>query len=213
MPGAFNPNLLSAASSTASGAATGSMVLPGIGTGVGALVGLLSGIFGSQESSQEEASQKAYEMIQKYLPELSKQSYTKDEINAIVKQMQIAYRGAGSISAGQVGAAIGESGVAKGGGYADYYTQAVAPILAEGQMKAADAEQFGVAAYNDSYNSAKNRLANALGMLTQSAQGLSTMTGGQKGIIGGLQGLNLGATAFGNLAKGYKDLTYKPIGG
>lgn len=185
------------------------MLLPGAGI----LTSVLGGIFGSGASPQEEAMQKVFEMIQQYMPGMKEQSYSKEEINTIVKQMQTMYRGAGSLAATQVGKSIGESGAAGGQGFAEYYTSNVAPILAEGQMKAADAEQFGVSAYNDIFNSSKNRVAQMLQLLTGAASGQSSMTGAQKGIATGLQTGNLLATGYGNLAKGYRDWNYKPVGG
>ena len=193
------------------GLATGgtSMLIP-IATTL--LSGLASGIFGSGQSEQEKAMAEAFEMIKGQLPNAGKMAFTKEEINAFVKTMQGIYRGGANVAAGQIGSAIGESGVAKGGGFADYYTQSLAPVIAEGENKAAGAIGWGEQAYSNNYNQAQSRVTQLLGMLTQAASGQASMTGAQKGIASGLQGANLFATGYGNLAKTYKDLNYIPIG-
>ncbi len=181
----------------------------GISGGIAGLISTLGGIFASGDSLQEESYQKIFKMIQDYLPELKKQSYSKAEIETIVKSMQTMYRGAGNLAATKVGQAIGESGVTPGQGFAEYYTSSVAPIMAEGQQQAAGAEQWGVGAYNDIYNSAKDRTLQGLNLMTGAAAGMPNMSSGQKGIAGFLQTLNLLATGGGNFANMYKNFNMK----
>lgn len=191
--------------STASGAATGNPLGLALGVG-GGLVSLLGGLFASGDSPQEEAYTEIFNMLKEYMPELKKEAYSKSEIKSIVNSMQQMYRGAADVAAGKIGSAIGESGVAKGQGFADYYTQSLAPVIAQGEYGAAGAEQFGVEAYSNINNQTKNRVLQALGLMTSGAAGLSSMTDAQKGISGFLQTGNLLATAGGNIADMYKNL-------
>ena len=197
------------AASMASGAAAGS-AFPGIGTGIGALASLLGGLIASGDSPNEEAMKEVMDMIKQQLPNASKLAFTKDEINSLVKTMQSIYRGGANVAAGQIGSAIGESGMTPGQGFAEYYTQSLAPVIAEGENKAAGAVGWGEQAYSDNYNAAQDRISRLLGLLTQAASGQGSMTGWQKGISGFLQTGNLLATGYGNLAKGWRDWNYKP---
>ena len=182
-----------------------------IAAGTG-LLSALGGLLSSGSSPQEEAMKQVYDMLKSYLPEMSKTPYSKGEIQSIVKQMQQMYRGASNVAAGQIGSAIGETGMPKGQGWGEYYTQALAPIIAEGQNRSANAEMMGVEAYSDMFNQAKSRTGNLLGTITQASSMLPQMTGGQKGMAGFLQTLNLLATGGGNFAEMWKNLNYKPLG-
>ena len=177
-----------------------------ISAGTG-LVSLLGGLLSSGKSPQEQS----YEQIMKMIKEsgMSETPYSKQEIEALVKDMQTMYRGAGSLAATKVGSAIGESDAAGGQGWADYYMSNIAPILAQGEMGAAEAGKFGVSAYSNMFDSAKNRTLQSLGLMTQASAGLPSMTGMQKGTAGFLQTLNLLAGAGGNIASAYANFNRK----
>lgn len=181
-----------------------SMIAAGSG-----LISALGGLLSSGDSPQEEAYAKVFEMLKQYMPELKQEAYSKDEINTIVESLKQMYRGASDVAAGKIGSAIGESGVAKGGGFADYYTQALAPTIAQGEQGAANATEWGVNTYSDINNQTKNRVLQALNSMTGTAAGLPSMTGTQKGISGFLQSLNLFSSGAGNFANLYKSLNTK----
>ena len=207
------PNAATDALSGAStGAAVGS-VIPGVGTaigaGVGGLLSVIGGLFASGDSPSEEAYQQIFDMLKDYMPELKQQAYSKSEIQTIVNNLRQTYRGAADVAAGKIGSAIGESGVAKGGGFADYYTQALAPVIAQGEAGAAAADQFGVQAYSTIKDQTSQRVLQAMGLMSNTAGGLPSMTPGQKGTAGFLQTLNLLSTAGGNFASMYKNLNTK----
>jgi hypothetical protein len=186
-----------------------SMLIPLLGS---LFSGLGAGIFGSQESAQEKSMKEAFDMIKKQLPNASKMAFSKEEINTLVKTMQSIYRGGANVAAGQIGSAIGESGATPGQGFAEYYTQSLAPVIAEGENKAAGAVGWGEQAYSDNYNQAQSRVNQLLQLLTGAASGQASQTGTQKGIASGLQGMNLFATGYGNLMKGWKDYNNKTPG-
>lgn len=186
---------------------TGGDLLSSLGSiipGVGGVISLLGGLFSSSKSPQEQAYENVLSMIKQ--GKLGQEAYTKGEIESIVNDLQTMYRGAASLSAARVGQAIGESDVAGGQGYADYYLSNIAPILAQGEAGAAEAEKFGVQAYSSIHGQAQNEIASALGLATQASAGLSNMTGTQKGIAGFLQTLNLLSQAGGNIANLYTGL-------
>lgn len=201
-----------ALSGAATGATVGSIV-PGVGTaigaGVGGLISLLGGIFASSSTPQEEAYKQAMDAIKQYMPELKQEAFTKDEISKLVQDLRLMFTGASDVAAGKIGSAIGESGVAKGGGFADYYTQALAPVIAQGQQMAGQATEWGVNTYSDINNATKQRVLQGLQLMTGAAAGQPSMTPGQKGVSGFLQSLNLLSTGAGNFANLYKTLNMK----
>jgi hypothetical protein len=193
-----------------SGASIGTAIAPGIGTAVGAGAGALIGaLFSMGDSPSEEAYQQIFDMLKDYMPELKREAYTKNEIQTIVNSMKQMYRNAADVAAGKIGAAIGESGAAKGGGFADYYAQALAPVIAQGEAGAASAEQFGVEAYSTIKSQTNQNVIGGMNAMTNAAAGLPSMTSGQKGTAGFLQTLNLLSTAGGNYAQMYKNLNTK----
>lgn len=180
------------------------------GIEIAALISAGSGLLGALSSGGND-SEKAYQEIMKLIKDagLGQTPFSKEEIQTLVKDMQTMYRGAGSLAATRVGSAIGEADVAGGQGWADYYMSNISPILAQGEMGAAEAGKFGVSAYSDMFNQAKGRVAQSLGLMTQAAGGLPTMSGTQKGVAGFLQSLNLLSTAGGNFANMYSNLNKK----
>lgn len=209
------PNVIGSTLGGAStGAGIGTAIAPGIGSaigaGVGGLLGLMQGVF-TEESPSEEAYNQIFEMLKDYMPELKQEAYSKDEIQGIVNNLMRTYRGAADVSAGKIGSVIGESGVAKGGGFADYYMQSLAPVIAQGEAGAANAQQFGVNAYSAIKDQTSQRVLQAMGLMSNNAQGMNTLSSGQQGIMGTLQMLNLLSSAGGNFASMYKDLNHKSI--
>jgi len=65
--------------------------------------------------------------------------------------------------------------------------------------------------WNKLDDAAKGRVLSGLGILGDASAMQPDMTGIQKGLATFLQTLNLFATGFGNVAQGYKDITYQPI--
>jgi len=210
-------NLSNAFQGASTGATIGS-VIPGIGTiagaGIGGLISLIGGLFSASDTPQEQAMAQAMDILKDYMPELKKEAYSKDEIAKIVNELKMMYRSSADVAAGKIGSAIGESGAARGGGWADYYTQSLAPVIAQGEQGAASAEQFGVETYSNINNATKQRVLQGLQLMTQNAMGQPSMTSGQKGVAGFLQSLNLLSTAGGNIAGMYKNLKtqYPTIG-
>ena len=188
------------------------MPLPLTAIGIGAgLLSTLGGLLSTGKSPQEKAMEEMFAMIKQYIPEMSKTPYSKEEINSLVKQMQQMYRGGANVAAGQIGSAIGESGMPKGQGWSEYYTQALAPVIAEGENKSAGAMGWGAETYGGMFDQAKGRVSSMLGTATQAGSMLPQMTGGQKGLAGFLQTLNLLASGGGNFANMYKNLNWKPV--
>jgi len=173
--------------------------------------GILGGIFSGGESPQEKEAKKVQRLIKSYLPQAGQTAFSKAEINALIKTMQSIYGGAANVAAGQIGSAIGESGITGGQGFAEYYTQALAPVIAQGQEESAKAQLQGNQLYEEDFNNAKQRVAQLLSLLAGNTQSFANQTGTQKVVSGFLSGANLGATALGNIATAYKDFNYTPI--
>lgn len=180
----------------ATGASTGAMLGPW-----GALVG---GIFGAGASMlgtspQESAMEDVIKSIKDAEEYLKSTPFTKDEVmNQLLPQAQKIYRGAADVMAGKAGAAVGEAGVPKGQAFAEYYTQALAPIVASGEQQAGDAiSRFGKW-FSDMDAQGKGRFIESMKLLMTGTQGLSGMTPLQKGVTGGMEGARIGAGVAGD---------------
>jgi len=177
--------------------------------------GGLGSIFGGQDSPRDEAIRYALEQLKKQMPNLQTMPYSKGEVEGRVGGMQQTLRGAANVAAGQIGSSLAESlpaaGVPKGQPSGSIYTSELAPVIAEGERGAVGAEQWGMDFFAKMDADTKNRIINSLGVLTGAAGQQPEMTGGQKGFASFLQAMNLFASAFGNLGKGWKDYNYQPI--
>jgi len=173
--------------------------------------GILGGILNSGESPQEKEAKIVQRLIKAYLPQAEKTAFSKAEINALIKTMQSLYGGAANVAAGQIGAALGESGITGGQGFAEYYTQALAPVIAHGQEESAKAQLYGNQLYEEDLNNTRQRVAQLLSLLVGNTQSFANQTNTQKIASGFLSGANIGATALGNIGSAYRDFNYTPI--
>ena len=191
--------------------------IPGIGGIAGLGTSILSGIFGAKDSPHDVAVQEILQRLEREMGYLKSTPYSKGEVEGKVGDIQQTLRGAADIAATKTGTALSESlsaaGVPSGQPKGSIYTAELAPVVAEGEKGAAAAEQWGMQFWASLDDAAKTRLLTALGMEGNIANMQPSMTGGQKGIATFLQTLNLLASGFGNVAQGYKDLTYKPLEG
>lgn len=192
---------------------TGSGInLGGVGTGAGTgfMMGgpwgaLIGGVLGAGASMLGQSpQQESLEALMKKLDDaeeyLKSTPFTKDEVmNQLLPQAQKIYRGAADVLAGKAGAAVGESGVAKGQAFGEYYSQALAPIIGAGEKQAGDAiSRFGQW-FSSMDSEAKNRFLSSVQTMMQATQGLEGMTDAQKGLIGGLEGASIGAGIGGEI--------------
>jgi hypothetical protein len=178
-----------------------------ISLGGGALVGALS----AQESPQQKAYQSILDYLQKNRDFFAETPYSKDEIAGVTQRLQQMAGGAADVAAGKIGAAIGEADIAGGQPFGEYYTQALAPVIAEGEQNKIGIEQSMMNFLASLDANAKQRLLQSLGLEAQVASGLDEMSSGQKFTAGLLQGTNLFATGFGNIADAYAKTQTKPI--
>ena len=178
-------------------------------------MGGLSSIFGSKDSPRDEAIAYALDRIKKEMPWLKQLPYSKGEVEGKVDEMSQTARGAANVAAGQIGASLAESlpaaGVPKGQPSGSIYTSEMAPVIAQGERDAIGVEQWGMDLFSKMDSESKNRIISSLGLLTGTAGQQPDMTKDQKAIATFLQSINLFSSAYGNLAKGYKDFNWKPI--
>jgi len=174
----------------------------GISTGGwGAIAG---GVLGGLASLGKSDQTKKYEQIFNKLEDseeyLKSTPFSKDEImNVLLPQAQKTYRGAADILAGKAGAQAGESGMSGGQAFSEYYTQALAPVIAQGEQNAGDAiSRFGQW-FSQLDDAAKNRFLDATRMQLQSVAGVDNMTDLQKFISGGSSMAQFGANIGGEL--------------
>lgn len=179
------------ASGAVSGAGAGAMFGPW-GALAGGIIGAGVSIFGGNPREEStEAIMKKLEEAEEYLKSTP---FTKDEImNQLLPQAQKMYRGAAKTLAGTSGAAVGESDVAKGQAFGEYYANTIAPTIAAGEENAANAiERYGQW-FSGLDAAGKDRFLSTIKTLMAGTQGLSSMGDAQKGVIGGLEGARLGA--------------------
>ena len=172
-------------SGVASGASTGAMLGPW-GALVGGLVGGGLSLFDSPQELAMEDLLKKLESEEEYIKSTP---FTKDEImNQLLPQAQKIYRGAADILAGKAGSAVGESGVPKGQAFSEYYTQALAPIIASGEQQAGDAiGKFGMW-YSNLDAQAKDRFMQHMRLQLAAASGQAGMSDPQKFFTGAMGG-------------------------
>jgi len=183
---------------------------------VGAISSLLSlggGLLGSKSSPQEDYYKQMSDMAKGYMPYLSSTAFSKSDLDNIVKSISGMYRGAANVSAGAVGASLGErlnaSGVPNGQPSASMYVSELAPIIAQGEQGAAGATQWGTNLFADLDAQAKSRTLNALKIMGDFGIGMPTQTSGQRGLMSGLSSLDLLMKGYGNFAQAYKDFNTK----
>ena len=169
--------------------------------------GLLTSLFSGNGPQTE-----AVEGFRKWLTDnkeaINNPAYTKEELNNITAKIQQQLQGASDIVAGRLGSAIGESGIAEGQPLAEYYTQQLAPVIAEGQMKSADIEKWATQLFAQLDENSKQRLLQLAGLDLNSVSMLPQMNNAQRSIVTGLQGMNLGSNIMGNLAQAYKNFNW-----
>ncbi len=164
------------------------------------LSSILGGAFSGGDSPQEKASKEVLGKLEDNEDWLKGSPFTKEEImNALLPAVQKIYRGAADVAAGKIGATVGETDVAGGQGFMEYYTQALAPVIAEGENKAGAAvSEFGKW-YSELDAEKKNRFLQTMNLELQAVGGLPTMTNMQKIFTGAMKGANIGTTAMGNI--------------
>lgn len=166
--------------------------------------GLLTGLFGSGESDKEKAINDWMKKMQADKATISSTAYSKDEImNNIIPMLQQMLKGSANVAAGQIGASIGESGSGMGGGqnFGEYYTQALAPVIAQGQQSAANATQNMMDMFAKMDDASKNRLLQYYQLQLQGASQKADTNATQRFFTNTIQGMNLGANIMGSLAQ------------
>lgn len=164
--------------------------------------GLLSAFTGLGESPKEEKLNEILDKMYANEDFVKSMPFTKDELfNSIYPKIKQLNTGAADVAAGRLGSAIGETGANMGGGqnFVDNYIQQLAPVIAEGQFKSAEALQGLVAMYGQMDDAAKKRLLQLFGMEAQTASQLPSMTDFQAFVTNFLQGGNITSTIQGNL--------------
>jgi len=171
-----------------------------IGALISAGTGLLTSILGGGESPSEEKISQLLDQLMADKSKFTDMPFSKDEImNAIVPAIQSYYQQAADVSAGSVGARLGEADVAGGQATSDLFMQQLAPIIAKGQQQSAQAEQWGVGTVNQMDKDSKNMLAQFYQMALGGSQGMADMSSGQRDTLNFLTGSEIGGNMYGNL--------------
>lgn len=161
---------------------------------------LIGGLFGTGTSDKEAATKEFVNNISKYTDFFKKAPFTKDELfNTILPQVQGTFRGGADVAAGRLGSLLGEAGLAKGGGYKDSYLNALAPVIAQGETNAANAQIDFAKLFANMDLSSKQQLLQLLGLQGNAIQGLNDTTKGQDFFTNFLQAGQIGSTVGGNI--------------
>lgn len=167
--------------------------------------GLLSGFLGMGESPSEEAFRKMFDQLYENMDWLKETSFSKDELfNSILPAVQNTFRRSADVAAAKIGATVPETagGTPEGQSFMDYYTTALAPIIAQGESQAGQAHMSFVDLWNTMDTQSKQRFLQAVQLGGNLAGGLPSMTEGQKFLTNTLQGADIGATIAGNIQMG-----------
>ena len=167
------------------------------------ITGIGSGLAGLGDSDKEEALKASLEKLYANEDYIKSAPFSKDEMfNTIFPMIKQLNMGASDVAAGRLGSAVGEGGANMGGGqnFVDYYVQALAPTIAQGQFASAEALQNLVQMYGQMDNQAKTRLLQLLGYEMQGAAQLPSMTDLQAFMTNFIQGGEMTSKIQGNLA-------------
>jgi len=153
---------------------------------------LLSGLAGTETSDRETYAKKLIDEFDNNSSVFKNSSFTKDELfNQLLPQIQQSFRGAGDVAAGRAGSALGEQGLAQGGGFADAYVQAIAPQIAQGEQLAGGAMQDMIKLFATMDATKKSQLLQYLSAKSGAIEGLNDTTGLQDFITNFISGLFL----------------------
>lgn len=137
--------------------------------------------------------------------DVSGTSFSKNEVmNQMLPMVQGMYRNASNVAAGGIGSAIGEVGMNKGQDFASYYTQSLAPTIAEGENKAAGAQAQFMQMWASMDEASKQRMLQKAGIMGNLASSLSndkqqgTL---EKFLTGAISGAGLGSNAMGAIGQ------------
>jgi hypothetical protein len=161
---------------------------------------VLGGTGALGESPQEKTTKEALGQLNANEDWLKSAPFSKEEImGTLLPMVQKMYRGSADVLAGKAGAAVGDMGLPQGQSTTEYYLQALAPAISQGENLAAGAvSEFGKW-FSTIDADTKNRFIDMIKTKLAGAGGLPDMDQFQRVLTGALSGLNLGATAGGNV--------------
>lgn len=162
---------------------------------IGSAIGGLGGLFGGDGTNKALAD--ALAQIKKYLPQLQKGAFGKEELMGIGQNIRQNLYASGDIAAARSGAATGESGLT-GQDAGSYHVSAVAPYISQGIRE-------GERSFMDILNlimsqdaASKGRLLSALQTGVQGSAQQGQQVGGFERMLSGiLSGSQLGFDALG----------------
>ena len=163
--------------------------------------GLLGALGGSQKGTQAQMSEDYINKIYGLIPQIKNAGYSMTQLQSMIPQIQKYFTGASDVAAGKIGAAIGESGTPQGQPFAEYYTQSLAPVIAQGQEMAGQTQEDMTKFIQSNEMSKISAMLQAYNMAGGALGGLSKTNPTQGGLLGFLQGTNIGASAIGNITQ------------
>ncbi len=160
---------------------------------------IVGGFGGAGKGEKAEALDKILADLQSNKDYLTSTPFSKDEImSQLLPMVQKTFRGAADVAAGRIGSSIGEAGSAGGQAFGEFFTQSLAPIIAQGENLAAGATSDFAKFFAQLDSDAKNRLLQSIGLEINATQGLPNTSEFERVISGALGGLDLGANALGS---------------
>jgi len=182
-----------------------------LGIGGGLLSSILGGIFGSGGGPGDKASEYAMQELMAKIDAgtFGKTLFSQNELDTRINAQKNIARGSADVAAGRIGSLLAEkfgaTGTPEGQPRASMFVSELAPVIAQGERDAIGIDQFGMNIAENQFQNAQSLQLKALLGALQGSQVLPAMSDTQRGIASGLQMMNLLASAFGNVAKGYKD--------
>jgi len=176
---------------------------------------LLGGIFGSQDSPRDEAIAQAMEELRAAIPGLGSTPFTQGQVESKIGGFKESVDVSTDISKGAAGTSLAEglgaAGVPRGHPSSSIFVSENAPLDAAAVSTKAGLDKFGLEFIKNMDESAKNRLLQAYSALIGVSGAQPGQTGAQKGILSGLNFLDIFSTGAGNLASLFKDINFEPL--
>lgn len=187
--------------------------LPAIGIALG-LFSTLGGLLGASESPQDEAARYALDKIREYLPYFQQTPFSKGEVFSLANTYKRGVDTSVSIAKNKVATTLAESlgavGVPAGQPRSSMYVSEIAPLESKALESKTNIDMWAAEFWKNIDADTKNRVINALGLLTGATSSMPDMTSGQRFFTSFLNALNLSATGLGNLVSGFNKASWEP---
>lgn len=191
------------------------MAVPIVAAGVVAVSSIIAALIAAGDSPRDEATRLAMEELLAAIPGLGQTTFTEGEVQNKISDFKESVDISTDISKGAVGTSLAEglgaAGVPKGHPSSSIFVSENAPLDAGAVRTKAGLDKFGLEFIRGMDEAAKNRILQAYAALIGIAVEQPGQTSAQRGVLGGLNALDIFSTGAGNLASLLKEINSEPI--